>query len=232
MNLLELLTLITVYALVDSVDPCIYSIMATVLASSMFTSTRHVVKTGVVFISSVYVGYVVFGILLRYLLLRLPIEILACTLLIYALINLLYVILEKTRSRDELVCREEDFTCRVMSFLRLRVFVKMGLPFIFILGLISSFTLLPCSSGLYITYITITRTLGFYAWLVFTFFYVAIFISPLVLILFAFLSISKLSRVHRVFLRYEYLFRVIGSIMMISTSMYILVEYVVISGFN
>lgn len=223
MGISELLWLIVTFALIDSIDPCVYTIFSLVLVSAMFINIRYAVKVGIVFVASLYFGYVVFGALLRYIAVRLPSKILVALLLTYGFILLLHnFTLISKKEESELLCRENDIPCKVASIFKLDRLVNKGLPLVFVIGLVSSFTILPCSAGLYIAYNVITKNFELWVWLISTLLYVAIFISPLILLFIALIYVSKLKTVYNVVLKHERLFKITGSLIIISTAMYIL----------
>ncbi|MEM3975768.1 MAG: hypothetical protein QXJ84_06730 [Desulfurococcaceae archaeon] len=226
MDFNELLRLIIVLALIDSIDPCIYAIFALIVVSATLVNLKYAVKAGTTFIASVYFGYVAFGMLLRYAFIRLPMQLLAVLLLIYGFTLLLYSALTRKKGYvGELVCREDDVPCKVASILRLDRLVYKGLPMISVLGLVSSFTLLPCSAGLFLAFNVILKNYEFWVWLPSTLFYVLVFVSPLILLLLALIYVSKLKAVYDILLKHEKFLKMIGSLIMVSTAIYILLTY-------
>lgn len=220
-----MLWLVISYALIDSVDPCIYVVFTSTLTSAVLVNPKYAVRVGAAFIVSLYVGYVLFGALLRYVVVRLPLEVLVVFLFAYALVVLLHTTLTGKREfSEELVCRENDVPCKIASTLKLNVLANKGVPAALALGLISAFTLLPCSAGLYIAYNTVMRNYGFLAWLFLTLLYVAVFISPLILLFTVVVSASKLRTVHNI-LRYERPIKVVGALLMLLTAVYLLLSY-------
>lgn len=226
MNFSELLQLIVAFALIDSVDPCVYTIFALIIMSAMLINSEYAVKAGAVFIASVYLGYVAFGVLLRYAFIRLPIVLLAALLLVYGVTLLLYTTLTKKKNYvNEFVCREDDIPCKVASVLRFDKLVNRGLPVVSILGLVSSFTLLPCSAGLYVAFNIITKNYEFWVWLLSTLLYVLVFVLPLILLFLALVYVSRLKTIYTALLKHEKLFKIAGSLIMVSTAIYILLTH-------
>ncbi|MEM4896549.1 MAG: hypothetical protein QXQ93_09220, partial [Ignisphaera sp.] len=78
-------------AIIDSIDPCIYVLYISLLSVAA-TDIRHVMKTSIIFISSVYIGYLLFNAVLRFVLkIVLPSRsILSFVLILYALALILY----------------------------------------------------------------------------------------------------------------------------------------------
>lgn len=216
----SILTWVVSMALIDSVDPCIFAMYASILASSMLAGTREAVKVGSTFIASIYAGYFLFGLLLRVASMRLPVWLLATLVLAYGVVNLALA-LRGREGKRKLVCREDDIPCRLASAFNLAKLVKSPL-WIAVLGFIASFTLLPCSAGLYVLYQFVT---GYYnypfsLWIPLTMLYVAVFVLPLVLILLAFMGLSSVIKLHEVLLARERLVKVVGSAIMVSAAIY------------
>lgn len=225
-SLNELLQLIVAFALIDSVDPCVYTIFALIVMSTMLISSKYAVRAGAVFIASVYLGYVAFGALLRYAFIRLPMTLLVLLLLVYGSTLLLHTTLTgKKNYTNEFVCRENDVPCKVISALRLGGLVNRGLPVISVLGLISSFTLLPCSAGLYVAFNIVTKNYEFGVWLLSTLLYVFIFVSPLILLFLALVYVSRLKAIYNILLKHERLFKTAGALLMMSTAIYMLLTH-------
>lgn len=220
MSLPELLALIFTYAIVDSFDPCIYTLFVLILTSAIFIDIKYAVKVGGTYLMALYLGYITFGTFLRYLVVRVPTQALAVVMLLYGLLNLSTSL--KRAPQKELICREDELPCKVASALRLNKLVGKGVTSVFILGVISSFTLLPCSAGLYVAYNIVTKTYEFSVWVLLTLLYVAIFISPLVLLFLAVVFISRLRAINEFILKGEREIKIAGSLIMIATAIYIL----------
>lgn len=225
MDILGLLGFVVTSALIDSFDPCFYALFILVFTSAMLINYTYAIKAGLTLITAVYIGYFLLSVLLRYAIIKLPVYILASFLLIYGLITLANSVVKKSEKsliNQEIVCREDEIPCKIASYLRIDRFVRKGVLPTFILGLISSFTIQPCSAQLLILYITITRELEFMAWILLTLFYVAVFMLPIVLLFIALVYASKLKRLHAGIMKYEKIFRIAGSLLMISIAVYLL----------
>ncbi|PUA32554.1 MAG: hypothetical protein B7O98_07870 [Zestosphaera tikiterensis] len=209
-------------ALADSIDPCIFSLFTSMLISASLTNVGRVFKVGVVFITSVYVGYVAFGFLLRYLAVFIPRYVLGLATLAYGLVTLTYTLLTARLSHEELVCREDRIECRLINALKLTRKSIANLAIVSLLGFIAAFTLLPCSAGLYILFNVITAKYDILTWLALTAIYVAIFITPLILILTAFTGITKVKNIQEKLLKHQTIVKIAGSTLMIAVSAYIL----------
>lgn len=218
----SLVFMLVYWALIDSVDPCIFALFVTILISASLISVKHVVRIGLTFISSTFLGYLAFGALLRFLAGGLPRWLLGLATLSYGLIMLVNSLKSKEVSNQLFVCREDNIPCRIINALKL---YKISRPEILptaMLGIIASFTLLPCSAGLYILFNIIVTEYGFLTWLLLSVLYVAVFETPLILILLFFVGFSRVKKVSEVLMSKQRLVKIIGSLTMIAVSIYIL----------
>lgn len=228
MDTLGLLGLIVTSALIDSFDPCFYALFILIFTSAMLINYAYAIKAGLALITAVYIGYLLLSILLRYAIIRLPMYVLALFLLTYGLITLIRGVVKKNEKNllnQEIVCRENEIPCKIASYLKIEKFVSKGVLPVFILGLISSFTIQPCSAQLLILYITVTRELEFAIWILLTLFYVAVFVFPIVLLFIALIYASRLKSIHINIVKHERIFRIAGSLLMISIAIYLLYIY-------
>ncbi len=213
-------------ALIDSFDPCVFAIYSALLISASMISIRKTVTMGSVFIVSVYIGYLLFGMLLRYVALSLPRYVLAIATALYGTIIFLHTIAKRGRAGDGNVCREDEIVCKIGRILRLDKFMNRGTVFTFLIGFIAAFTLFPCTAGMYIIFNVLTIELSVIEWLPIVLFYIAIFISPLILILLSFIGIIRFKSIHNILLSNQDRIKLIGSILLIAISMYVLVTSV------
>ncbi|MEM3948395.1 MAG: transmembrane electron transporter [Zestosphaera sp.] len=216
-----LLGLLVSWALADSVDPCIFVLFVSILTSASLIGVKHVAKVGVSFIAATFAGYMIFGFLLRILASGLPRWLMASVMIFYGLASLLSLARGRKSDGNQLICREDELPCRIASMLGLNKILRAEVLSTAVLGLIVSFTLLPCSAGLYILYNVIMSQYGFLTLLPLTMLYVAIFESPLVLVLLVFVGVSRVRSVHEVLLSRERPIRALGALMMIVISFYL-----------
>ncbi|MEM4717896.1 MAG: hypothetical protein QXE81_03945 [Desulfurococcaceae archaeon] len=230
MNGLELLVYTATLAIIDSFDPCFYALLTSILLSTLMISPRYAFKAGVVFLSAIYIGYLLIGLLIRYISLSLPPFILVGFLLVYGSLTLLMNILNKGYrvvhgvivNNDGLVCKENDIPCKIISVINVNKYITRGLATVFLLGLLSSFTILPCSAQLYIVFHATMLNYGALMGFLLTLFYVAVFILPPATLFIMFITASRSRRVFNTLLRHERLFKITGSLIMITVGMYLL----------
>jgi len=214
----QLLTLIVFGALADSIDPCIFALYVSLLLSASLAGLKHIAKTAAAFVSSVYIGYLLFGVILKTLVASWtpPRWILSAILIVYALAMIVYTMFFEGEA-SEMVCREDRIECKIASTLNLNRFAntKTSVFIISVLGFVASFTLLPCSAGLYIVFNFVTANMELLLWFPLAMLYTAIFVSPLILIAIAVAGLTKIEKAYRYLLSRQRLFKVAASIAMI-----------------
>ncbi|MEM1803809.1 MAG: hypothetical protein QXO48_03710 [Desulfurococcaceae archaeon] len=217
-DIATLLAMVAVFALVDSVDPCIFMLFVSMLTSSALVNVKYALKIGCTFILSVYIGYVIFGLLLRYAALSLPAYLLVLVMVLYALTTLTMTL--RREKSSEVVCRENDVPCWLINKLRLNT-IPVNAVSAGIVGFIASFTLLPCSAGLYILYNYTTRNFGYELWIPLTLLYVFIFVLPLILIMLSIAGLVKRRGVYTALTKYEKQVKVAAAIVMLILAVHI-----------
>lgn len=235
MNVQHLLLLIIIYALIDSVDPCFFAIYVSVLISIGLTNLREVVKSGLLFISAVGLGYFILGYALRSLALHIDVSRSAAApyIILYGLIVTLYglfKLMKRSGLRTDQLCREESGAlCRIARKLELSRVGSLPIPlrhaYLIALGLVMSFTILPCSAGLYVVYNILLVNAPLYLWVFSTLLYILVFVSPLVIITFSLVGLVKITKYAASWGRiekYSELIRVVGGIVAIITGVYLL----------
>lgn len=228
MNVWTLICTVTLFALIDSFDPCFYALFISIYVSALMVNYRYARKAGLAFILAVYLGYFTIALLARTLLLvaSLPMRYLGAALCVYGVLNLGLVLLRRVRglAGGDLVCREDDVACKVASKLGLDKYATRGVLAVLFIGLMSSFTILPCSAQLLFSYILITLNMHIVTWTMLTLYYVLIFILPVIALYLAMIGLSKLKSYQQLIARNEWLAKLIGSLLMISVGIYILIR--------
>lgn len=222
LELPSLIFMLVYWALIDSVDPCIFALFVSILISASLMNIRHVVKIGSTFIISTFLGYLAFGALLRFLAGGLPRWLLGLATLSYGLVMLVNTLKSKEADTQLFVCREDNLPCRIINALKLDKVSRAEVLPTATLGVVASFTLLPCSAGLYILFNIVMIEYGFLTWLLLSLLYVAVFETPLILILLFFIGFSRTKRVNEALMSKQRAIKVVGSLTMIAVSIYIL----------
>jgi len=211
----------------DSVDPCIFALYISLLLSASLGGLENVRKTATAFISSVYVGYLLFGALLKTVLnlASAPWWVFSVALLVYAIAMLIYSLLESGEEvLNPTLCREDRVVCKLVKRLRLDAIDpnKHGATGVALLGLVASFTLFPCTAQLYVLFNIVTKNLGFATWIPLACLYTAFFVLPLILISLAVVKLMKVSIVYSYALSKQRIVKIAASVMMIAIAIYLL----------
>jgi len=220
-----LLLMVVYMALIDSIDPCFFILYASILASYSLRDLRSTGRVALSFILSVACGYWVFEFVLRSVLgtYSLPREYILVLLMAYGLAMVVYGVRESMKDKpvSHDVCRDDMVECGVSKRLGLERLAKAGgVAYVSLTGFIASFTLLPCSAGMYIVYAMLTSSEPLWVWIPYTLLYVAVFVSPLILITLAFIGLSR-TVLYEKLLRHQNVLRIIGGITAMAIAVYI-----------
>jgi len=167
-------------AAADSVNPCTFSVFTALLLMSMFFRGRGgMVKVGAAFISAIYLAYYLLGLGLvkvfaAFIWLRYAIAVAGIVLGSYEISTSL-----KRGFRSPLPKPLYKFTSNLVD----RVSTKPAAPLAFGMGLIVSFTLLPCSAGPYLVALSLIAGLSDFERYAALAIYNLVFVVPLVFIL-------------------------------------------------
>lgn len=235
--------LITGFALADSIDPCFFVFYSTLLASMSIKSPGRVRKISFTFISAVYLGYFLFVLLIRNILVEMlgsgtnssstaPVNTLnlryipGTIAICYGLILIALGVFQKLGGRRHgEVCREGEIVCTLISKLGLdklkaRALEKWGYIGVGLLGLVSSWTLLPCSAGLMFLYALLYSGIEYPLFVLLTAWYTLIFVTPLVLIGLAFEVATRMGWLSEWLIRRQPEARVIGGLLAVAGGFY------------
>lgn len=213
-------------ALIDSVDPCFFILYTGILISYVAGSMRKLVEISAVFILTVFTGYWVFGFLLRNVFSRVSVSpiyifIIMMTYGVSMIIYGFHDLIKKRNNKGDEICREDMVECNLSRRIGLQKLMETGgLIYIALTGFIASFTLLPCSAGMYIIYNMLTSDIPFPIWAFYTFLYTAIFVSPLVLITLIYIGIMK-ARIHGKLIKHQASLRILGGLIAVAIAVYV-----------
>ncbi|QOR93909.1 hypothetical protein IMZ38_04460 [Thermosphaera chiliense] len=221
-DLPSLIAWIVTSALIDSIDPCFYALYLSIIASTTLSNVRNMLKTAGAFLSSVYLGYLLFGFLVKSLASQVLIERwhTGILLLLYGSVLISYTYLAPRKGGNKELCREDNLECKIINALGLAR--SFTIPYIVLLGLLSSLTILPCSAGLYIVYVVITTKYDMLVWLPLTMLYVFVFISPLILMTAGLVGLAKIGNVFSIMIRHERLFKIMGGVLALGAGTYLI----------
>ncbi|MEM0365706.1 MAG: hypothetical protein QXD80_04950 [Acidilobaceae archaeon] len=225
---IDIITVI-ILALIDSIEPCIFALYTGILASIASNNISSIARVSIPFISSVFLGYSIFGFFLRSLISSLSFNksILVGLLIVYGSIVLAYSILSIVKRSDSsgYACRRDDLPCMLAYKLHLYEFPIYNVIFVSLLGFIASLTLLPCTSGMYIVYNALMYEASISKWILLTTIYNIVFISPLILITLIFIGVTLIPNMYMLIVHRREYFRALGGLISIIIAIYILKFY-------
>ena len=182
------LSAVIIAAAIDSVNPCTFAVLVLLLGTLIVAQRKGkkglVLKAGIAFTAAIYISYFLLGIGVFK-----AIEAAGIQKQFIIAVSCLAIVLGLWNMKD-FFARGKGFSIEVPK--RWRPTVKrltssvVSIPGAFLVGVLDSFILLPCSSGPYIAILALlskntTSTLGIWYLLLYNF----IFILPLLLITFA-----------------------------------------------
>jgi len=177
----SLIFLVTSLALTDSINPCtlylylLLLVSASLISLSEKVSKRHVLGIGLSFIIAIMVGYIALGLGLLNFIKFIPrwgLSVIGIGFGIWIIASTLY---------------KKERTIAKTRFLKMLPIASEKMFMSALLGLLASFTLLPCSAGPYIVFIGIISRLSFISSLMMLLYYNIIFVIPMLALLLAIL---------------------------------------------
>ncbi|WP_175060093.1 cytochrome c biogenesis protein CcdA [Thermococcus sp. 2319x1] len=166
----------------DSINPCtfvIYTMLLIALSLKENISKRRIYAVGLAFVAAIYISYYLLGIGLVILTKTIPVWVAGVVSVAFGAYTFVTGYMEKSR----IVKKKE---------VRRNIFRREATIFgAFSLGVIISFTLLPCSSGTYLAYAILISKVGKALTLILLALYNVIFILPLLIILLTVGSITE-----------------------------------------
>ncbi len=213
----ELLGFLIPLALTDSVNPCTFALYATLLVSISVSESRgKVALAGVAFIAAVMTGYLALGLGLSTFASLIPRGLVVAVAFAYAAFIIYRSVRDLRGTSKQDVCREGDPECKAGRLLHIfPVRGGIGVLASFVIGLLASFTLLPCSAGPYIVFAMVISTQSLIEKLALLLAYNVVFVTPLILILVAVLGITRLGRVKDKLIRYSPQISLLGGILLV-----------------
>jgi len=199
-------------ALSDAINPCtIFIYVMLLIASALALSRRrgHLVAVGLAFTVAVFAGYYALGIGLTYVLRYVPTYILSLVAVGFGTWVTVSGALRRSRSLAK------------GSVLSLVSHAAASIPISFALGLLVTFTLLPCSAGPYVVFVGIAskyEPLTTYALLAL---YNLIFISPLLIILILMAVTMRYRGFHEFLLKHNNTLSVIAGAILIAIGIWL-----------
>ncbi len=199
-------------ALSDSINPCTFVIytMLLIALSVKEVSRRRLYLVGLSFVVAVYVSYYLLGVGLLYLGSYIPMWAAGVLAVAFGIYTVITGVLEKSRIGGKSEVRKKIFS---------RDATLLGS---FILGIVVSTTLLPCSAGSYLVYATIivhgSKELAFFLLAL----YNLIFVLPLIIILVAMGSVTESKRFSQAMVRHSRELSVVAGMLLIAIGIWVL----------
>ena len=169
--------LTTKLALVDAINPCELAVEAALLAILLTKSRRSVLIGGSLFVITVYLMYLIYGLVLHRILSYFH------GLVFYFLIALLTILiilefLAYFRYKPGLISVEMPMKLRPLAK---KIIEKTHSPIMAIpVAVVISLFLLPCTSGPYIIFLGLSESINWFYLL----YYLFIFVSPMIIVMF------------------------------------------------
>ena len=215
-NFFTALSLTVSLSLADSVNPCtIYLYTILLIAASMASIGiekkfvyKRVVAVGLAFALAVLIGYFLLGLGLIAFVSSLP-------KIFFTAVGVgfgLWVIYSALTGRERVAAKK--------SMVRLLPKASKSLLFSFALGLLATFTLLPCSAGPYIVFAGIASKLSMIQAAILLIIYNLVFISPLIIVLMAVLLGVSRQSVRDFLIRYNRVLSIIAGLLLIAIALY------------
>ncbi|ASJ08998.1 electron transporter [Thermococcus siculi] len=202
-------------ALSDSINPCTFVIytMLLIALSVREVSRKRLYLVGLSFVVAVYASYYLLGIGLLYLGSYIPLWMAGAFAVVFGVYTIATGLMEKSRVGNKSDLRRKMFSS------------DATLAGAFILGIIVSTTLLPCSAGSYLVYATIiahaSKTVAF----LLLGLYNIIFVLPLLVILLAMGSVTESKRFSQAMVRRSRELSVVAGLLLVGIGFWILLGY-------
>lgn len=199
-------------ALSDSINPCTFVIytMLLIALSVREVSRRRLYLVGLSFVVAVYVSYYLLGVGLLYLGSYIPLWAAGAFAVVFGAYTIITGLLEKSRVGGKSKVRRKIFSS------------DATLAGSFLLGIVVSTTLLPCSAGSYLVYATIIAHASEALAFLLLGLYNLIFVLPLVIILVAMGSVTESKRFSQAMVRHSRELSVIAGILLIAIGVWVL----------
>lgn len=182
---------ITLLALADSVNPCAIAALAMVLMAILLQNPdkkRKVLFAGLAFCSSVFIGYLFYGVIIIQFFKGFAELLRTNSIWIYQGLAILSMIIGALNIKDFFFYRKGGFATEMPIWMRPKVkkiIDKMTSPLgAFLIGFIVTLFLLPCTMGPYIVASGLLSELGMLKAIPWLLYYNLIFIIPMLIITF------------------------------------------------
>ncbi len=208
-------------AAVDSVNPCtIYVYTVLLLATSVRVRSPHrVLLVGLAFVGAVFVGYLLVGLGVAAASYAIPLWALGAAAIVYGVVVVTGATLE-ARGKSLVFLRPGRLLEKRVLLASGDVLASAGL------GLLASFTLLPCSSGPLLAFITLARAEGvsLLILLMYLVLYNTVFVAPLLAIAFSVAYTYKYKKIQRLVEEHSTLLTLVSGLLLITVGVYVIAD--------
>lgn len=182
---------ITTLALADSVNPCELAMLAMILITILIHNPgkkSKVLQAGFAFISAVFIGYLVYGLIIIQFFNFFAEFLRQNTTIIYTVLAIIAMVLGALNVKDFFAYKKGGFATEMPLFLRPRMkkYVEKitSAKGAFVIGFILTLFLLPCTMGPYIVASGLLADLGIIGALPWLLYYNLVFVLPMMVIVF------------------------------------------------
>ena len=194
---------LTTLALADSVNPCAIAVLAMILIAILIQDPkkRHkVLLGGLAFVAAVFIGYLIYGIIIIQLFKTFAVLLRENSYYIYSGLGILAMVFGALNIKDFFMYKKGSLGTEMPLFMRpkvKRITQKITSPAgAFIIGLLVTLFLLPCTIGPYIIASGILSELGTLAALPWLLYYNLVFVIPmLIIVLLVYFGFTKVDQV-------------------------------------
>lgn len=207
----QVLTLLAVLALSDSVNPCVIFIYTLLLIAASLALGRRgrVIAVGTSFILAIFIGYYVLGLGLMTVVRGFPKELLSLIAIAFGL----WICISGIKGRSRVIAKK--------SVLGLISRASTSTTISFALGLLLTFTLLPCSAGPYVVFVGIASKYSTPIPYLLLATYNVIFVAPLLIISLIIWNTMKYKTVQEVILKHNIKLSLIAGLVLIVVGVWI-----------
>ena len=180
---------ITLLALADSINPCEIAVLTMVLMAILIQNPdkrKKVLYGGLAFVSSVYIGYLFYGVIIIQFFKAFAELLRENSVFIYKGLGILAMLIGALNIKDFFVYRKGGFATEMPIWMRpkvKRIIEKIISPKgAFIIGFLVTIFLLPCTMGPYIVASGILSQIGLIKALPWLLYYNFLFVMPMLII--------------------------------------------------
>ena len=202
-------------ALSDSINPCTFVIytMLLIALSVKEVSKRQIYLVGMSFVTAIYLSYYLLGVGLVVFATNIPTWVAGILAIVFGVYTAVTGYLEKSRIKKKKETRKLIFS---------RDATIVGA---FTLGIIVSFTLLPCSAGSYLVYAILISKAGKALIFLLLALYNLLFVLPLVIILFVMGSISESKAISQKLVQRSKELSIVAGLVLVAIGVWVLLKY-------